>query len=125
MGRYRGKTLITRHQASREPHDVTPAQLSIVVWKRSVSSEERFVDVSISGLLSLKRYRSLISISLVSVWEVSFIFFNSMLKYVNVCLFSYEDCYHPSTDIDPRAKALWPISVSRDDNTHDMEKGMD
>jgi hypothetical protein len=27
-------------------------------------------------------------------------------------------------DIDPRAKALWPISVSRDDNSLDMEKGM-
>jgi hypothetical protein len=32
-------------------------------------------------------------------------------------------CY-PSTDIDPRAKALWQISVSRDDNSLDMEKGM-
>jgi hypothetical protein len=30
----------------------------------------------------------------------------------------------PSTDIDPGAKALWPISVSRDDNSLDMEKGM-
>jgi hypothetical protein len=28
------------------------------------------------------RYRSLISISLVSVWEVNFVLFNSMLKYV-------------------------------------------
>jgi hypothetical protein len=36
----------------------------------------------------------------------------------------YQDCYHPSTDIDPRAKALWPIWVYRDDNSLDMEKGM-
>jgi hypothetical protein len=37
---------------------------------------------------------------------------------------TYQDYYHPSTDIDPRAKALWPISVSREDNSLDMEKGM-
>ena len=43
---HRGKTLITRYQASREPHDVTSAQLLIVVWKMSTSSEERFVGVS-------------------------------------------------------------------------------
>jgi len=33
-------------------------------------------------LLSLNRYRWLISITLVSVWEVNFVLFNSMLKYV-------------------------------------------
>jgi hypothetical protein len=38
--------------------------------------------------------------------------------------FPYQDCYHLSTNIDPRAKALWSISVSRDDNSPDMEKGM-
>ena len=76
MGRYRSKTLITRYQASREPHDVTSGELSIVVWKRSASSEERFFGVSISGLLSLNRYRSLISINLVSVWEVNFVLYN-------------------------------------------------
>ena len=38
--------------------------------------------------------------------------------------FPFHDCYHPSTDIDPWAKALWPISISRDDNNPDMEKGM-
>ena len=27
------KLLITRYQASREPHDVTSAQLSFVAWK--------------------------------------------------------------------------------------------
>jgi len=69
-----------------------------------------------------------VHISLVSVWEVNFVLFNSMLKYVLNRLmhafFPFQDCYHPSTDIDPRAKALWPISVSRDDNSPDMEKGM-
>jgi hypothetical protein len=30
----------------------------------------------------------------------------------------------PSTDIDPRAKALWPIFVSHDENDPDMEKEM-
>jgi hypothetical protein len=77
---------------------------------------------------NLNRYRLCISISLVSVWEVNFVLFNSILKYVinkiNACLFPYRDCYHPSSDIDPRTKALWPISVSRDDNSLDMEKGM-
>ena len=43
---YRGKTLITRYQASLESHDVIFAQLSIVVWKMSTFSEERFVGVS-------------------------------------------------------------------------------
>ena len=45
-GRYRGTTLITRYQASREPHYVTSAHLSIVVWKMSSSREGRFVGVS-------------------------------------------------------------------------------
>jgi hypothetical protein len=34
------------------------------------------------GSRTLNRYRSLVSISLVSVWEVKFVLFNSMLKYV-------------------------------------------
>jgi hypothetical protein len=38
--------------------------------------------------------------------------------------FPYQDYYHPSTDIDSRAKTLWLISVSRDDSILDMEKGM-
>ena len=42
----RGEDDNTRCQASREPHNVTSAQLSIVVWKMSASSEERFVGVS-------------------------------------------------------------------------------
>ena len=43
---YRGKTLITRYQTSREPHDDTSAELSIVAWKMSTFSEEIFVGVS-------------------------------------------------------------------------------
>ena len=43
---HRGKTLITRYQSSREPHDVTSALLSIVVWKMSTFDEKRFVGVS-------------------------------------------------------------------------------
>ena len=38
--------------------------------------------------------------------------------------FPYQDCYLPSTDIDPRAKTLWPIFVSHDENDPDMEKEM-
>ena len=69
-----------------------------------------------------------IHISLVSVWEGNFVLCNSMLKYVINRLMhafsSYQDCRHPSTDIDPRAETLWPISLSRDDNNPHMEKGM-
>ena len=68
MNRYRGKTLITRYQASRESHDVTSAQLSIVAWKMLASCAE-------SCYLN-------ISIRLVSVWEVNFVLYISMLKYV-------------------------------------------
>jgi len=32
--------------------------------------------------------------------------------------------FHIRTVIIPRTKALWPISVSQDDNSPDMEKGM-
>ena len=60
---------------------------------------------SITGLSS---FLNDIHISLVSAWEVNFVLFNSNL----------------STDIDPLAKVLWPISVSLDDNDPDMEKGM-
>ena len=48
---------------------------------------------------------SITHISLVSVWEVNFVLFNSMLKYVINRLFPFQDCYHPSTDIDPRANS--------------------
>jgi hypothetical protein len=61
------------------------------------------------------------------VCEVNFVLFISMLKYVInrlIHAFFHIRTYHPSTDIDPRAKALWPISVSRDDSSPDMEKGM-
>jgi hypothetical protein len=57
-----------------ESHDVTSAQLLIVVQRGKICW--RF------GGRTLIRYRSLISINLVSVWEVNFILFNSMLKYV-------------------------------------------
>jgi hypothetical protein len=60
---------------------------------------------SITGLSS---FLNDIHISLVSAWEVNFVLFNSNL----------------STDIDPLAKVLWPISVSLDDSDPDMEKGM-
>ena len=49
---------------------------------------------------------------------------NYRVRFVSGKKKKYQDCYHPSTDIDPRAKALCPISVSRDDNSLDMEKGM-
>jgi hypothetical protein len=65
---------------------------------------------------------------MVSMWEVNFVLFNSMLRYVINRLmdafFPYQDCYLPSTDIDPRAKVLWPIFVSHDENDPDMEKEM-
>ena len=72
---YRDKTLITRYQASREPHDATSGQLLIVDLQRGKICW-RF------GSRTLNRYRSLISVRLVSVWEVNFVVFNSMLKYV-------------------------------------------
>jgi hypothetical protein len=46
MSAIRAKLLITQYQASLEPHDVTSAQLLIVVWKMSTFSEERFIGVS-------------------------------------------------------------------------------
>ena len=66
----------------------------------------------------------MISISLVTVWEVTFFLFNSMLKYViNKLMHAF---FHFRAVIIPRpqAKALWPISVSQDDNSPDMETGM-
>ena len=63
-----------------------------------------------------------IHISLVSVWEVNFFLFNSMLKYViNRLMHAF---FHFRTGIIPQPistlgppKALWSISVSRDDNS--------
>ena len=147
MGRYRGKTLITRYQASCEPHDVTSTQLSIVVWKMSFHSS-CYLNISIS-LVSVwyinfvlfnsmlkyvinrsmraffhiriviipNLYLSLISISLVSVWEVHYVLFNSMLKYVIHRLM--HAFFHIRAVVIPR-----PITLSRDDNSPDMEKGM-
>jgi hypothetical protein len=48
------------------------------------------------------------------VWEVNFVLFNSMLKYV------INRLMHAFIHI----RTLGPISVSRDDNSLDMEKGM-
>ena len=64
-----------------------------------------------------------IHISLVSLWEVNFVLFNSMLKYViNRLMHAF---FHFRTVIIHRMhKALWSISVSLDDNSPDMEKGM-
>jgi hypothetical protein len=56
---HRGKTLITRYQASVNPNDVTSAQLLIAVQRGKICW--RF------GGRTLNRYRSLISINLVSV----------------------------------------------------------
>ena len=75
MDRYRGKTLITRYQASRESYDVTSAQLSIVAWKMLASCAE-------SCYLN-------ISIRLVSVWEVNFVLYISMLKYLYISMLKY------------------------------------
>ena len=75
MNRYRGKTLITRYQASRESYDVTSAQLSIVAWKMLASCAE-------SCYLN-------ISIRLVSVWEVNFVLYISMLKYLYISMLKY------------------------------------
>ena len=73
----------------------------------------------LSGQLSsINLYRSL-------MWEVNFVLFNSMLKYVINRLmhaFFHFRTYHHSTDIYLRAKPLWPKSVSLDDNSPDMGK---
>ena len=53
------------------------------------------------GSRTLNRYRSLISISLVSVWEVKFVLFNSMLKYVINRLM--QAFFHTRTAIIPRS----------------------
>ena len=64
-----------------------------------------------------------IHIGLVSVWEVNFVLFNSMLTYVIKRLM--HAFFHFRIIIIPRPiSALWSISVSRDDNSPDMEKGM-
>ena len=45
------KLLITRYQASREPHDVTSAQLSFVAWKMQDTSKDAFVGVLFNTML--------------------------------------------------------------------------
>jgi hypothetical protein len=99
---HRGNTLITRYQA-----------LSWTPWRHfrpTVNCRLENVDVQRGkicwrfGSRTLNRYRSLISISLVSVWEVNFVLFNSMLKYViNRLIHAF---FHIRTVIIPR-----PIST--------------
>ena len=109
MGRYRGKTLITRYQAARESHDVTSAQLSIVVWKMSAPSEKRFV-----GVLETETDYFVENMTK-SVWEVNFVLFNSMLKgVINRLMHAF---FHIRTVIIPRPistlglNSPWPISL--------------
>ena len=55
-------------------------------------------------------YRSLISISLVSVWEVKFVLFNSMLKYViNRLMHAF---FHIGTVIIPRSTSTFELEFS-------------
>ena len=83
--------MITRLQASREPYDFTPVQLSIVVWKMSVSSEKRFVGVSQAETDSFAENMK------IQTQKIYFVLFNSMLKYVINRLMHvfapYQDCY--------------------------------
>jgi hypothetical protein len=100
---HRGKTLITQYQASREPHDVTSAQLSDQSHLENVDVQRGKICWRF-GSRTLNRYRSLISISLVSVWEANFVLFNSMLKFViNRLMHAF---FHIRTVIIPR-----PIST--------------
>ena len=60
---------------------------------------------SIPGLLSLNQYRPLIFRCLVSVWEVNFVLFNSMLKYeINRSMHAF---FHIRTVIMPE-----PLSIT-------------
>jgi hypothetical protein len=52
--------------------------------------------------------------------DMSFATLNGQLS----CLFISGLLSSRESDIDPRAKALWSISLSRDDNSTDMENGM-
>ena len=103
MGRYRGK----------KNFDNTISSLSWALWRHfrpTVNCRLENFDVQRGkiccrfGSRTLNWYRSLISISLVSVWEVNFVLFNSMLKYViNWLMHAF---FHIRTVIIPR-----PIST--------------
>jgi hypothetical protein len=126
-----------RYLPSGKNSDNTISSLSWAPWRHfrpTVNCRLENVDVQREkicwrfGSRTLNRYRSLISISLVSVWEAKFVLFNSMLKYVINRLM--HDFFYIRTVIIPRpistlgAKALWPISVFRDEYSLDIEKGM-
>jgi hypothetical protein len=95
---HRDKTLITRYQTSRDPHDVTSAQLLIVVWK-----------MLRKDLLAFRKQNPQpISITHIHKFGVcvgvKFVLFNSMLKYViNRLMHAF---FHIRTFIIPR-----PIST--------------
>jgi hypothetical protein len=102
-----------RHLSSGQNYDNTISSLSWAPWRHfrpTVYCRLQNVDVQRGkicwcfGSRTLNRYRSLISISLVSVWEVNFVLFNSMLKYViNRLMHAF---FHIRTVIIP-----WPIST--------------
>ena len=102
-----------RYLPSGQNSDNTISSLSWASWRHfrpTVNCRLENVDVLRGkiywrfGSRTLNRYRSLISISLLSVWEVNFILFNSMLKYViNRLMHAF---FHIGTVIIPR-----PIST--------------
>jgi hypothetical protein len=76
-----------RYLPSGQNSDNTISSLSGAPWRHfrpTVNCRLENVDVQRGNICWRfgSRYRSLISISLVSVWEVNFVLFNSMLKYV-------------------------------------------
>jgi hypothetical protein len=101
-----------RYLPSGKNSDNTISSLSWAPWRHfrpTVNCRLENVDVLRGkcwcfGSRTLNRYRSLISISLVSVWEVNFVLFNSMLKYViNILMHAF---FHIRTVVIPR-----PIST--------------
>jgi hypothetical protein len=105
--------VLQRYLPSGQNSDNTISTLSWAQWRHfrpTLNCRLENVDVQRGkicwrfGSRTLNRYRSLISISLVSVWEVNFVFFYSMLKYViNRLMHAF---FHFSTVIIPR-----PIST--------------
>ena len=98
-----------RYLPSGQNSDNTILSLSWAPWRHflpTVNCRLENVDVRRGkicwrfGSRTFNRYRSLISISLVSVWEVNFVLFNSMLKYViNRLMHAF---FHIRTVIFPR-----------------------
>jgi len=84
-----------RYLSSGQTSDNTMSSLSWAPWRHFrpiVNCRLENVDVQRGkicwrfGSRTLNRYRSFISITLVSVWEVKFVLFISMLKYVIIRL---------------------------------------